>query len=90
MSPPPNVENIAANNDSAFFTTHMAALLHKRAAYFRRDTKTWCFTFGLPAIFVLAGLFLIRVRHTMPQACLSLAHSELRICSSRVRQQLFA
>lgn len=81
MSPPPNVENIAANNDSAFFTTHMAALLHKRAAYFRRDTKTWCFTFGLPAIFVLAGLFLIRVRHHIQRCHEPSAQRVPRLCS---------
>lgn len=37
------------------------ALLRKRAAYFRRDTKTWIFTFCLPAAFVLVGLLLIQV-----------------------------
>ena len=44
----------------AFFHRHMYALLKKRAAYFRRDQKTWIFTFVLPAFFVLIGLFLVK------------------------------
>ena len=42
------------------FTTHVKALIRKRAANFKRDKKAWCCTTILPSIFVLIGLLLLK------------------------------
>lgn len=47
-------------NDSLFFG-HVAAMLWKRASYFRRDRKAWVFTSILPSVFVLIGLIIFVV-----------------------------
>ena len=65
LSTPGPTTSLVADRYTLINGRHRYALLRKRAAYFRRDTKTWVFTFCLPALFVLVGLLLIKVRHTM-------------------------
>jgi ATP-binding cassette, subfamily A (ABC1), member 3 len=48
------------SDDWSFFRRHMYALLVKRVLYFRRDKKAWAYQFVMPALFVLAGCFLMR------------------------------
>lgn len=43
-----------------FFRRHMYALLVKRLLYFKRDRKAWAYQFVMPALFILAGCFLMR------------------------------
>lgn len=40
------------------FLRHVGALFLKRAAFFKRDKKAWCFTTILPSLFVLIGFVL--------------------------------
>lgn len=43
------------------FFRHVAALLRKRAAFFRRDKKAWICTTVLPCIFVLFGFLMFKL-----------------------------
>lgn len=49
------------------FTTHVRALLVKRAANFRRDKKAWCCTSILPSLFVTLGLVIFRFAASDPE-----------------------
>ena len=49
------------------FLQHMRALLTKRYLYFIRDSRSWCFQFALPIIFVLGGCLLMHFTEWAPE-----------------------
>lgn len=52
---------IVTLDDKISFSRHLATLLKKRAAIFRRDKKAWLFTTILPSLFVLVGFLLFNL-----------------------------
>lgn len=72
-----------ARYDSPFslFFVHMVALLKKRYLTFRRDKKIFAFVVLMPALFVFAGIMIVRIDNQSDQPSLRLTPEASCVCA---------
>jgi ABC-type multidrug transport system ATPase subunit len=58
--PAEEIEKYGEDDNLMLFFVHFIALFQKRYYYFKRDTKSWAFQYGVPVVFIIIGMIVMR------------------------------